>query len=148
MLPLWIAFGAALVGAVAMTPMARALALRLGVVDQPDGRRKFQKRPVPLLGGVAVFLALVLGITAASLAASETDPQLSRALIAAAGFVCLFGCLDDTWDLSPRFKLLLQTCSVLPIVLEGYSIEQLHAFGHTFYLGPLGVPITVLWLLA
>lgn len=151
MLPLWIAFGVALASAIALTPLARALALRLEIVDQPDGRRKLQKRPVPLFGGVAVYLSLVLGLLAANFLAGEAYPQLfelSRVLIAATGFVCLFGCIDDTWDLSPRFKLLLQVCSVLPIVLEGYSIERLYVFGQPFELGWLGVPITVLWLVA
>jgi UDP-GlcNAc:undecaprenyl-phosphate GlcNAc-1-phosphate transferase len=40
----------------------------------------------------------------------------------------------------------LQVCSVLPIVLGGYSIQRLYAFGQPFELGWLGVPITVLWL--
>src|SRR5262245_1719907 len=125
--PLWVAFAVALVGALALTPVARALALRLRILDQPDGRRKLQKRAVPLFGGVAVYLAVVLGLTVTNLIAGDQYPplrELSHMLIAATGFVCLFGCLDDTWDLSPRFKLLLQICSVLPIVLGGYTIER------------------------
>ncbi len=147
--PLWVAFGVALVGALALTPLARALALRLRILDQPDGRRKLQQRAVPLFGGVAVYLALVLGLVVINLAVGDRYPdlrELSRVLIAATGFVCLFGCLDDTWDLSPRFKLLLQVCSVLPIVLGGYSIQRLYAFDQPYELGWLGVPITVLWL--
>jgi UDP-GlcNAc:undecaprenyl-phosphate GlcNAc-1-phosphate transferase len=151
MLTLWMAFGMALASAIVLTPLARSFALWLGIVDRPDGGRKLQKRAVPLFGGVAVYLALVLGVLVATFFADEQQPELlelSRVLIAATGFVCLFGCVDDTWDLSPRFKLLLQTCSVLPIVLEGYSIERLYAFGQPFELGWLGVPITVLWLVA
>jgi UDP-GlcNAc:undecaprenyl-phosphate GlcNAc-1-phosphate transferase len=151
MFALWMAFGVALVGAIVLTPLSRAFARRLEIVDQPDGRRKLQKRPVPLFGGVAVYLALVLGLSVANFLAGEQYPglaELSQVLFAATGFVCLFGCIDDTWDLSPRFKLLLQVCSVLPIVLEGYAIQKLYAFGQPFELGWLGVPITVLWLVA
>jgi UDP-GlcNAc:undecaprenyl-phosphate GlcNAc-1-phosphate transferase len=148
--PWGLAFGVALAAALALTPVARALALRLSILDAPDGRRKLQQRAVPLFGGVAVYFALVLGLIVINLAVGNQYPELaelSRVLIAATGFVCLFGCLDDTWDLSPRFKLLLQICSVLPIVLGGYSIQRLWAFGQPFELGWLGVPITVLWLI-
>ena len=147
---MWMVFAAALAGALVLTPLARALARRLRIVDQPDGKRKLQKRPVPLFGGVAVYLSLLFGITAVQFVAPDMGgalDELSNVLIAAAGFVCLFGCIDDTWDLSARFKLLLQACSVLPIVLGGYSIDRILAFGYPIELGWLGVPITVLWLL-
>jgi UDP-GlcNAc:undecaprenyl-phosphate/decaprenyl-phosphate GlcNAc-1-phosphate transferase len=51
-----VAFGAALV----LTPVAMAVALRTGVVDRP-GPLKPQSAPVPYLGGVAVFLAALVG---------------------------------------------------------------------------------------
>ena len=47
----------AFVVAVVATPVAARLATRLGVVDQP-GPLKVHARPVPYLGGVAVFVGL------------------------------------------------------------------------------------------
>ena len=35
-----------LASALALTPLARVLALRLGVVDRPDGKRKLQQSPI------------------------------------------------------------------------------------------------------
>jgi UDP-GlcNAc:undecaprenyl-phosphate GlcNAc-1-phosphate transferase len=138
-----------MVAALILTPLARRLALRLGVVDSPDGRRKLQKVPMPLLGGVAVFGALTLGLLAASACAPTFGPalrELSTALIAASGFVCILGAIDDRWDLKPRIKLLLQVCSVLPVVLSGYYVDRVVAFGIPIELGWFGVPLTVLWL--
>jgi UDP-GlcNAc:undecaprenyl-phosphate GlcNAc-1-phosphate transferase len=147
---LWMAFAAALGGALLLTPLARAAARQLQIVDEPDGKRKLHKRPVPLFGGVAVYFSLVLGLCLVQQFAEVTPrfEQLCDMVIAAAGFVCLLGCVDDTWDLNARLKLLLQTCSLLPIVLSGFTIDHVLAFGYPIELGWLGVPITILWLLA
>ena len=47
--------------AILLTALMRVLALRLGVVDRP-GERKMHKEPVPLLGGVAIYLTFNLVI--------------------------------------------------------------------------------------
>ena len=142
-------FFAGLVGSAAITPLVRAVCLRWGVVDRPDGARKLHDRPVPLWGGVAVYLALIVGLLAARLGSfgvGEDLADLSAAVIAAAGLVCFFGCIDDYYHLPARLKLLLQTASVLPIVMVGYSVESITAFGCMIHLGPFGVVLSVLWL--
>jgi len=147
--PLWITFAATLTAALLLTPVARRMAIWFGVVDAPDGRRKLQKKPVPLWGGVAVYGAILIGLSVARQAAPDLGPpltQLSLTLAAAAGLVCMFGCIDDARDLKPRFKLLLQICSVLPIVMSGYYVDRVVAFGWPVELGWLGIPLTVLWL--
>jgi UDP-GlcNAc:undecaprenyl-phosphate GlcNAc-1-phosphate transferase len=147
---MWMAFAAALAGALLLTPLSRSAARRLQIVDEPDGKRKLHKRPVPLFGGVAVYFSLVIGLCLVQQFGEVPARfhQLCDMVIAAAGFVCLLGCVDDTWDLSARLKLLLQTCSLLPIVLSGFTIDHILAFGYPIQLGWLGVPITLLWLLA
>ncbi len=99
-------------------------------------------------GGIAVYLALVLGLFVARwlLPGMETLGELSTAVMLASGFVCLLGCVDDSWDLNGRFKLLLQIISVLPIVASGYYVDRVVAFGVPIHFGWLGVPLTVLWL--
>lgn len=149
MQPHWIGFFVAVASALALTPVARLLALSFGALDRPDGLRKLQRAPVPLWGGAAVYGALVLGLLAARqvgfLRSSELV-QLSDALIAAAGFVCIMGAIDDSWDLNPRFKLLVQCVGALPVVCTGYYVERFVAFGHPVELGWLGAPLTVVWL--
>src|SRR5262245_30208850 len=44
-----------------LIPRAQRMATWLGLLDHPDGRRKMQKRPVPLVGGPVILIAL--GIT-------------------------------------------------------------------------------------
>lgn len=148
--PLWIAFGTTLAASLLLTPLARWTARRLGIVDCPDGKRKLQKAPTPLLGGVAVYLALLAGLAAVQLFCTGTPAglkDLAKTVLAAAGFVCALGCIDDAWELKPRFKLLLQTASILPVILAGYFVDRVVVFGHPIDLGWLGVPLTLFWLL-
>src|SRR5882672_3278824 len=49
-------FSVAFTAALVFVPICIALALRLGVVDKPGGR-KTHERVTPLLGGVGIFLA-------------------------------------------------------------------------------------------
>jgi UDP-GlcNAc:undecaprenyl-phosphate/decaprenyl-phosphate GlcNAc-1-phosphate transferase len=141
-----IAFSASL----ALTVAMRKAALRWNIVDRPDGLRKLHKGEKPLGGGVAVYFALVLGLLTASYLYQTARPelwQLSRVVILAGGFVCLFGCIDDVFRLNARFKLAMQICAVLPIAYMGYSIDNIVAFGYRIELGPLAIPLTVLWLI-
>lgn len=146
----WVPFAVAVLGSMVLTPVARRLAWRLKVLDQPDGKRKLHKAPVPLLGGVAVYVSLLLGLTTACLllAGPSGSPliELVQVLAPAAGFVCLMGCVDDRWDLHPRLKLLLQVSATLPIALAGFTVNRVVMFGVPIELGWLGVPLTVCWL--
>lgn len=147
--PVWAASAVAMAAALVITPLVRSLALRLDIVDRPDGQRKLHKQAVPLLGGVAVFFALALGLLTARYLASEFHSELgelSTALIAASAFVCILGAIDDRWNLRPRVKLLLQVCSVAPVVASGYYVDRVVAFSIPIELGWWGIPITVLWL--
>jgi UDP-GlcNAc:undecaprenyl-phosphate GlcNAc-1-phosphate transferase len=146
----WVPFAVAVLGSLVLTPVARQLAWRLKVLDQPDGKRKLHKRPVPLLGGVAVYASLLVGLTTACFLQPWPDRsllvELVQVLAPAAGFVCLMGCVDDCWDLHPRLKLVLQISATLPIALAGFTVNRVVVFGTPVELGWLGVPLTVCWL--
>jgi UDP-GlcNAc:undecaprenyl-phosphate GlcNAc-1-phosphate transferase len=79
--------------AVIVTPVAARLAVRLGVVDRP-GPLKVQTRPVPYMGGVAVFLGLAGPV-------AWGQP----ALLVPLGLALLLGLADDVADVSPRLRL-------------------------------------------
>jgi len=132
-----------------LVPAVRGLARRVGTLAYPDSVRRFHAVPVPLWGGVAVCLAWLAGILVVRLGPAAADPALAdlcRGLLPAAGLVCLFGALDDRWELPPRLKLLLQVLAVVPIVAAGYWVDFLIIFGCRIELGVLGIPLTVLWL--
>lgn len=149
MISLPITFLATCVASILLTAGVRAAAIRFRLFDYPDGKRKLHQGAIPVGGGIAVYIAMVLGIVMARqgvFGVGESLDELSWTVLSAAGFVCLFGCIDDLCHLSARWKLLLQISSVLPIVLAGHRVERVLAFGLTTELGWLSTPLTIFWL--
>ena len=147
---LLIPMAAALTVSLLLTPVVRRLAWRLGVLALPDAQRRFHSGPVPLLGGVAVYLALVAGLITALLLDRFRQGDLARlcwALIPAAALACLFGAVDDCCNLRSRTKLALQFLAALLIVAAGFSVDFIIVFGCRIELGWWGVPLTIVWLM-
>ncbi len=147
---LLIPMAAALAASLALTPLVRRLAWRLRVLAYPDAERRFHPGPVPLLGGVAVYFALVAGLIAALLLDRFRQPDLVRlcwTLIPAAALACLFGAIDDCCNLRSRAKLGLQFLAASLITAAGFSVNFIIVFGYRIELGWWGVPLTIGWLL-
>jgi UDP-GlcNAc:undecaprenyl-phosphate GlcNAc-1-phosphate transferase len=144
---------AALALSLALTPAARGLARRVGLLDQPDGRRKTHERATPVAGGVAVFASTVVAL-ALTLA---VPGSLSRALTAAGGelaglflgaaVICLVGVIDDRYTLRGKWKVLGQSAAAAAVLASGVQIRAIHLFGWQLELGWLAVPFTFFWLL-
>lgn len=137
-----------------ITGAAIPLAGRVGLTDRPDGRRKLQARPVPVVGGVALFLAVVAALACgwwgsadvAAALASEGDGGVW--LLVSAALMVALGVIDDRWPLRARFKLVGQIAAVLPAILSGYAMSAVTLFGLRVEFGVFAVPVTVLWFLA
>src|SRR4051812_16573474 len=107
--------GVSLVSALIFTPIARALARRVGAVTQPTSDR-WQKPPTPLLGGVAIFLATLAGLTTAALIVGDgwalrligTGARPALGLATSAVLMLVVGLVDDLVSLRPPVKFLLQ----------------------------------------
>jgi UDP-GlcNAc:undecaprenyl-phosphate GlcNAc-1-phosphate transferase len=140
---------ATLVAAMALTPLVRRLARQWGILAHPDAVRRFHCKPVPLCGGVAVYLAMLVGLGVAWLFLDHRHAdfeQLCTVLIPGAGLACLFGALDDCYNFRSRTKLVFQFLAALSIVGGGCYVKQVALFGIHIELGWLGPPITLLWL--
>lgn len=137
-----------------LTALARIVAPRLGLLDSPDGRRKVQTRPMPVMGGVAIYLALLLAVAGAVWRQAAWVAPATRFvhplpfILISAGLFCTVGVCDDKWGMRARRKLLLQILASLPFAIWGGSIEMVHLLGTTVELGVLGVAFTVFWLVA
>lgn len=146
---LQIALAAGLV-ALALTPLARALAIRVGAMDMPDARR-VHDQPMPRFGGLAIA-AGVLGVAwAARLLpgpAAALDPRPLLGLTCASVPILALGMADDRWSVSPWIKLAVQACAALTLTVFGYGVPLLtNPLGPAIELGALNVPVTLLWVL-
>src|SRR5579872_4248968 len=96
-----IAFAVALLASLFITVPVRKLALHYGMVDLP-GPRKVHVKPIPLLGGIAIYLGFVLAILLTRHAAPQ---QQIVGILAGATLVATVGVLDDGGMLHHQVKL-------------------------------------------
>lgn len=140
---------AAAVLSLALTPLARRLALRVGAIDLPDARR-VHTTPTPRFGGLAIAAGvLVVAWVARALPgpAAELDPHPLLGLTCAAVPILALGMADDRWSVSPWVKLAVQSSAALTLTLFGFGVPVLtNPFGPPIELGALNVPLTVLWV--
>ncbi len=117
-----VVFVGVLLLAVAGTPLARKLGLRLNTVDQPDPTRKVHSIPTPRLGGVAIFLSTL--IVTLLLGEQYNVSQMAGILIGAA-LMSFMGLWDDRFSLPASIKLIGQVIALSLLIITGVSINIL-----------------------
>ena len=88
--------------------------------EKSSDRRRLEKQPTPLLGGVAVIIPL-FGLLLASLAPS---PELT-ALIIAVSILALMGVIDDKYELSGRIQLLIIVFAAVFLAVSAIDLRFL-----------------------
>jgi UDP-GlcNAc:undecaprenyl-phosphate GlcNAc-1-phosphate transferase len=119
-----------------LTPLSRQIAMRLGVVDKPN-QRKVHLDHKPMMGGLAIYAAMVLAVLLFSPARHLRE--LAMVLVGAA-FLALVGLIDDRYELSARAKLSAQIVAILGIALIGGI--RVNLFGHVL----LDTGVTIIWM--
>src|SRR5512146_2646110 len=94
-LALALAFSAACVAALSR------LAPILGLVDHPGGR-KSHTRAIPLVGGIAIFAALLTAVMLAGISHAVSWFLIALSLVIAVGF------WDDVTEVRPRLKVAIE----------------------------------------
>ena len=139
----FLTFAIALATSLVITIPVRQFAIRAGVVDWP-GPRKIHLEPIPLLGGIAIYAAVIL-----ALLLSYPGEALRQILgiMAAATLLLLVGTLDDRGLLHHQVKLFLAMPLAGFIVLASGIRAQVFA---TILSGRLSsvadAALTVFWI--
>ena len=139
-----------------ITSWARDIAEATGFVDRPDGKRKSQKAPVALGGGVAILIstAVAIGIVTfiyAEYAVERVDsPSSLVGLAIASVLLCAVGFYDDLFDMRGVTKLAWQVVCAFIVVGSGRDlvIDSIRVMGYEISLYQLGIPLAVIWILA
>jgi len=136
-----------IVVAVALSPLAIWIAKRVGLMDIPgSAAHKKHLMPMPLAGGIALVLSMVILTPVFHLVNKDLSPLLIALVI-----IFIFGLWDDAKGLGAPLKLVGQILASIFLIasdvsvhfLEGLSIPYLH--GNVLTVLDWGV--TILWFI-
>jgi UDP-GlcNAc:undecaprenyl-phosphate GlcNAc-1-phosphate transferase len=130
--PVMIAGFAAVVG---FTPITKRIAIHLGVLDQPSSR-KVHTTPTPLMGGLAIYGALVLALVFFSPPIYLVE---FGAILAGTTWLVLVGFIDDRYGMKPWIKLGAQFIAGLVLVAAGIHVR-------IFSGNALDITLTLVWI--
>ncbi|MBI5957070.1 MAG: undecaprenyl/decaprenyl-phosphate alpha-N-acetylglucosaminyl 1-phosphate transferase [Chloroflexi bacterium] len=133
-------FFSALLISLAGTPLLRRTALAMGFVDEPEPR-KIHQSPIPLLGGLGIYLAFIAALFLVRDMA-ELPGYLGQLLgiLGGATACALLGLWDDRYGLNPLIKLLVEALATAMLVWSGIRVEFLHQ-------PVLNLAVTYLWVI-
>jgi UDP-GlcNAc:undecaprenyl-phosphate GlcNAc-1-phosphate transferase len=129
---------------VLLTPAVGGMARLLGAVDNPDARR-VNRRPIPRLGGLAIFL----GIVVPALAFLDLSAE-SRGVLLGAAVATVVGAVDDFRGLSPPVKLSGQVLAAAMPPTFGVWIDHFTFpfVGVVDLPAGVGVPLSIVFIVA
>jgi UDP-GlcNAc:undecaprenyl-phosphate GlcNAc-1-phosphate transferase len=130
--PAMIAGFAAVIG---FTPITKRLAIQWGVLDQPSSR-KVHQTPTPLLGGLAIYGALVLALVFFSPPFYMVE---LGAILAGITWLVLVGFVDDRRGMKPVIKMGGQALAAVVLIAAGIHIR-------IFENDLLNISISLVWV--
>lgn len=122
------------------TPLIKLLARKVGAMDVPKDERRMHHRPIPRMGGLAIFLGFIVSF----LIFGEINREIQGILLGAV-IIIILGVLDDILTLKALPKFLVQLVAAVIVVLHGCCIEHFLGFSLPAWLS---YPISVIWIVA
>ncbi|MFV0277081.1 MAG: MraY family glycosyltransferase [Parahaliea sp.] len=135
-------FMSALIMSTLVLLVAKPLAVRVGLVDKPGGR-KIHTHDVPLVGGTAIFLSIFL---AWCLAPPLLVTTINSIFVAAGALLFFVGMIDDRLCLPVRTRFAAQIAAALLLMHSQVTLQDLGALWSSdpVALGWLATPLTIL----
>ena len=177
MLSVIFAFVVSIFGAMLLVPRLAIVARRLNIVDRPDRQRKLHKSAIPMVGGVAVLLTMILAVPLSvyggnecqvlfgqwmedlmarlpfevnsfELTMRESDYLGLIGLLVGSVILVGVGVLDDRFQLRGRQKLVGQAVAVTTLIIFGYHFSEVTVAGYKIEFGIFSVLFVYAWVLA
>ncbi|MBC7087759.1 MAG: undecaprenyl/decaprenyl-phosphate alpha-N-acetylglucosaminyl 1-phosphate transferase [Tissierellales bacterium] len=140
-----IAFFTSFIISLLLTPVMIKVAPKLGALDIPKDNRRMHKKPIPLLGGVSLYISVIIGLILFVPLSTEM-----KAVIVGATVMFLAGIKDDIKGTTAKEKLIYQLIAASIVIAFGVKIEFLtnpfSSTGSIIYLGWLSIPLTFFWI--
>ena len=140
--------GVCFLASVLFVYMMKRVAIFLKVLDVPNDKRKIHKEPIPLLGGLGIFFAFLLGYM---LFAPKDNLMLS--ILISSFLIMLLGLFDDmTKSETPmpnKYKIIVQlVVAAIVVFYGGLVLSEASIFGIELKFGFFAKPITMLIIVA
>lgn len=141
--------------AFAATPLVKKLAVKIGAVDIPKDNRRMHHKPIPRLGGLAIFAAFVISLAVILLA--DKDMVLTKpfaGIMIGATMIVILGVFDDIYALPALPKFFVQIAAACIAVMCGCRIDVISNPLISSTLPYLVLPkwlsglVTVIWIVA
>ncbi len=132
----------------ASTPTVIALAHKIKAIDIPKDKRRVHKKPIPLIGGLAIFYGFIISV----LCFAVIDRQVMGLLFGSVIIVTV-GVIDDMKALNAKLKLVFQIIAASIAIYFGIEIQYIanplfHWIGPEYInLGMWSIPITAVWII-
>ena len=129
------------------TPAVIAFANKIKAIDVPKDERRVHKKPIPLIGGLAIFYGFIISVLCFAVIDRPTMGILCGSVI-----MVTIGVIDDMRNLNAKVKLIFQILAALIVVYFGIEIQHIgnpfHAwFGPEYInLGLWSIPLTIIWI--
>ena len=131
--------------ALILTPLVIKFAKKIGAMDVPKDERRVHKVAMPLMGGLAMYIAVVIGMIV-----FLPKDRTFIAILIGATLILISGIKDDIKGTTPKEKLVYQILAAGIAIWGGINIDFIT---NPFTQGPSGfdlsfisIPITIFWI--
>lgn len=118
----------------AFTPAVIFWAKKFGIFDRPDHARKIHQQPVPLLGGLAIFLSFFIGLGLFLTSGEVIEQALQQSqgailpknlwgIFIGGLIIMIWGFFDDRFRLPPRYSIIGPILAVMVVIVSGVGIN-------------------------
>lgn len=128
---------------IAIVPLIKRIANQIGAVDNNIGGRHIHKKPIPKLGGIAIFLGFLFGYMVYG-----THSSTMNAVLIGSFIIILTGVVDDITELKASTKFAGQVIAACILVFYGdILLKDVSAFGIYIDFNILSYPLTIFFIL-
>jgi UDP-GlcNAc:undecaprenyl-phosphate GlcNAc-1-phosphate transferase len=135
----WLPWSASFAAGLILVPAVREIARKRDWIAPPKPDR-WHRAPTALMGGVAIWMAVLAGVAAASIGGAFSW-KACFGLLAGGTLLCAVGAIDDRLSLKPATKLVAQLVAAAIAVAVGYKIRF-------FHLEILNLAVSFFWIVA
>lgn len=122
-------FLAAFLVTIGCTLLIRKIAIAINIVDRPDGKRKLHLKPIPLLGGVALFFSFWTVVFYIAYFTNLFSKQINLVelwgIFLGSLLIVLMGVADDKYSLPVWLRFVVTMLAVFIVLFMGVELDKI-----------------------